>query len=105
MIYPGSVTSGPEAVPDPATTTLTFTWEDTSSEDSYELKVYDAFGVETWTIPVPRVTGAGPATFDYAGPALVPGMYYQWRVAALDHSTPAAVLTRTEDLLGVFYLE
>ena len=51
----------------------------------------------------PKKTGAGSATLDYAGPPLETGMYYQFRVAAVD--TGGAVISRTEDLLGVFYLE
>ncbi len=79
-----------------------FSWADDSSEDFYAVVVYDAFGNEVWAdLDVPRVTGGGVAEVDYAGPALTPGMYYQWR--ATSHRVAGPIST-TEDLLGVFYI-
>lgn len=95
----GPGADGPEGV-DPAA--LTFTWQDDSSEDFYALVVYDAFGNEVWAVPdVPRVTGGGVVEVDYAGPALTPGMYYQWRATSHRDTGP---ISTTEDLLGVFYV-
>jgi len=98
MFGPGA--EGPEAVTDASA--LVFSWADDSSEDFYAVVVYDAFGNEVWADPdVPRVTGGGVAEVDYAGPALTPGMYYQWR--ATSHRVAGPIST-TEDLLGVFYI-
>jgi len=97
MYGPGA--DGPEEV-DPAA--LTFSWEDDSSEDFYALVVYDAFGTEVWDASnLPRHTGAGNVEVDYAGPALTPGMYYQWRATSHRDTGP---ISTTEDLLGVFFV-
>jgi hypothetical protein len=79
----------------------TFSWKDDSSEESYELEVIDAFGEVIWAATMPGVSGSNP-TLDYGGPALQPGMYYQFRVTSLSNSgVPRA---RTEDLEGVFFV-
>ncbi|RMG98044.1 MAG: hypothetical protein D6705_07085 [Deltaproteobacteria bacterium] len=97
MVGPGA--DGPEAV-DPSN--VVFSWADDSSEDYYTLAVYDAFGNEVWSVPdVPRVTGSATVDVAYAGPALEPGMYYQWRAESWRDSGP---ISTTEDLLGVFYV-
>ena len=72
---------------------------DDSSEDEYQISVFDAFGNEVWTATEPRHTGDNPAV-PYGGP-LETGMYYQFRVTSMKNGTP---ISRTEDLLGVFYL-
>jgi len=98
MFGPGA--EGPEAVADASA--LVFSWKDDSSEDFYAVVVYDAFGNEVWDYPdAPRVTGGEVVEVDYAGPALTPGMYYQWR--ATSHRVAGPIST-TEDLLGVFYI-
>lgn len=98
MFGPGA--EGPEAVEDASA--LTFSWADDSSEDFYAIVVYDAFGNEVWADPaVPRVTGGGVVDVDYAGPALTPGMYYQWRATSHRDTGP---ISTTEDLLGVFFI-
>ncbi len=97
IVGPG--VDGPEAVTDPPT----FTWVDGANEDHYELVVLNAMGELVWEdLAVPKVTGEVNATMAYAGPALEAGMYYQFRVAAIDNG--GAVAARTEDLRGVFYL-
>lgn len=104
MVGPGA--DGPEAVDDPST--LTFIWMDDSSEDGYEIAVYDAFGELVWTDPaVPRVTGADTVEVAYPSDAtpLQPGMYYQWRaVSYRSHGGINGPISTTEDLLGVFYI-
>jgi hypothetical protein len=75
------------------------TWVDDSSEDAYELVVYDAFGTLVWEAPVDRATGENPAV-TYAGPQLEAGMYYQFRVTSIKDGAP---ISQTEDLRGVFY--
>lgn len=84
----------------------TLTWADDSSEEWYEVRVFDAFGNEVWNdLMVPSVNGNKQVTVDYAGP-LDPGMYYQFRVSSWSESGngEAAPLSATEDLRGVFFL-
>ena len=85
----------------------TFTWADDSGEDQYLVEVFDAFGQRTWMTTIPAVSGGTPSVA-YAGPALVPGMYYQYRVTSSKMnggSGQRCELARTEDLRGVFYLQ
>ncbi len=92
---------GPGALgPDEVTEAPTFEWADDSSEDNYELLVFDAFGDEVWSdLNVPRVTGAPTVTRAYEGPALEPGMVYQFRATSIKAGAP---ISQTEDLKGVF---
>ncbi len=86
----------PEEVSEP----FDLSWEDDSSEDGYDLVVFDALGNETWQksgIVGPK--GNAPVTVAYAGPALEPGMYYQFRATSIKGGVPIAA---TEDLRGVF---
>jgi hypothetical protein len=77
-----------------------FEWEDDSSEDKYQLQVFDALGNLTWEdLSVPGVSGAQTVKRSYGGPALVPGMIYQFRATSLKKGVP---LSSTEDLKGVF---
>lgn len=78
----------------------TFSWTDDSSEDQYHVEVFDAFGNLVWEQTVEGVSGGDP-TLAYGGPALVPGMYYQFRVTSIKDGTP---ISRTEDLEGVFFV-
>lgn len=101
VVSPGA--DGPEAV----TEAPTLTWVDDSSEDYYELVVYDALGNLVWEVPdVPRVTGAGNVEVTYAGPPLENGMYYQFRATSVkDAQGGPAKISRTEDLKGIFVYE
>jgi len=91
---------GPGAVQiEQAASPVTFVWQDDSSEDAYTLEVFDNFGTQVWTSPVPSVSGSGNVSMVYGGPALTSGNYYQFRATSLHGGVP---LTRTEDLLGVF---
>lgn len=94
IIGPGA--NGPEMV----TSTPTFRWIDDSSEDRYDLTVFDARGTAIWTY-TDRSGAADPAV-TYAGPALQSGMYYQFRVLSI--KDPDEELSRTEDLKGVFFV-
>ncbi len=95
IISPGSTQ------PEEVTGTPTFRWVDDSSEDWYDLIVYDAFGAVVWSDDsVPRVSG-GDVSVVYGGPALSPGMYYQFRATSMRARGP---ISMTEDLLGVFFL-
>lgn len=87
--------------------TPVFTWKDDSSEDFYSVVVYDSFGNLVWENPdVAAVSGGGDASVPYEGPALEPGMYYQWRATAWRSpgGTPGPI-AKTEDLRGVFFLQ
>ncbi len=75
-------------------------WEDDSSEDGYELVVYDALGDVAWTHTEPGHSGSDPSV-TYGGP-LEPGMYYQVKVRSMKSGTP---ISQTEDLAGVFFVD
>jgi len=92
IVSPGA--TGPEMV----TAAPTFTWLDDSSEDRYAITVFDSFGKIVWE----GGTLKSVVTLAYGGPALTPGMYYQFRVASI--KDPSTVISRSEDLKGVFYL-
>ena len=86
----------PEAIAAP----MTAVWEDDSSEVKYELKVFDAFGNLAWEVSdVPEVNGDEDVTVPYAGPALAPGMIYQFRATSFRREGP---ISHTEELRGVF---
>jgi hypothetical protein len=100
VVSPGA--TGPEAV----TGAPTFSWKDDSSEDGYEIRVYDTFGKLVWEkLDVARVTGGGNVSQAYAGPALTPG-YYQFRATSWrDKSGGKTYISATEDLKGVFIVK
>lgn len=82
------------------TGTPSFVWVDDSSEDRYEVRLYDAFGNLIWeNAQVPSVNGGQNVTVPYAGPALTAGMVYQYRATSVRKECP---ISRTEDLRGVF---
>ena len=81
--------------------TPSFVWADDSGEDHYEVVVFDAFGHLVWEkTDVPGVSGDKEVTVAYGGPALEPGLLYQFRATSIKNSGSA--LARTEDLRGVF---
>jgi hypothetical protein len=84
-----------------------FTWADDSSEDGYELRVYDAFGeLLLEDVDVPRVTGSETVSYTWQDAALEPGMIYQFRVLSFHdpsgNETQRSYISATEDLRGVF---
>lgn len=87
------------------TGTPTFTWADDASEQNYVVDVFDSFGQNVWNTTIPSVSGGTP-TVTYAGPTLVLGMYYQFRVTSTrkDGTGKTCEISRTEDLRGVFYV-
>ncbi|MEZ4426411.1 MAG: hypothetical protein R3A51_01825 [Nannocystaceae bacterium] len=91
-------------VPEHVAGAPTFIFADDSSENFYYLTVYDALGRLTWEDPmVPRVTGSPTVEVPYGGEALLPGMYYQFRVTSWKDGNPEpSPISRTEDLRGVF---
>jgi hypothetical protein len=98
----GPGVDGPEAV----TEKPTLVWVDDSSEDWYDVRVFDALGNEVWSsLMVSSVSGEENVSLAYEGP-LDAGMYYQFRVSswrAPGGMDPAPIAT-TEDLRGVFFL-
>lgn len=104
--------TGALAVIDPGATsaqmvtgTPTFSWADDSSEDQYLVEMFDSYGEQVWTKTMDGVSGSTP-TMAYDGPALAPGMYYQFRVTSsrLTTQTTRCNISRTEDLKGVFFV-
>ncbi len=103
IISPGA--SGQEAVSNPPT----FTWDDDSSEDEYQVTVFDSFGNIVWETSIDGVSGSDPSvTYDVDGTgagtatALEADMFYQFRATSLKDGVP---ISQTEDLKGVFFLE
>lgn len=82
----------------------TFSWADDSSEDGYEVYVFDALGNEVHMGELGPVTGSMPVTYTWTGAMLEPGMVYQFR--AYSYRAPMGgartYISATEDLLGVF---
>jgi hypothetical protein len=92
---------GPEVVTTP---TPEFVWADDSGERSYVLHVYDAFGALVYEAAMlPAVSGSRDVRHRYAGPALTPGMFYQFKAWSISNS--GSRLSTTEDLRGVFVYE
>jgi hypothetical protein len=87
-----------------------FTWADDSSEDGYELRVFDAFGELVYeALDLPRVNGSATVTHTWREAELEPGMIYQFRVMSFREGRGAtggrAYISATEDLRGVFQIE
>ncbi len=98
LVMDGPGADGPEEVDDP----LVFTWMDDSSEDGYELVVFDAYGETFWKDTLDSVSGDEWVEFEYDGPSLDDEMYYQWRATSVRDGEP---ISATEDLRGVFYID
>jgi len=81
--------------------TPSFVWGDDSSEDHYEVRVFDAFGEKIWEdLAVPGVSGSKTVTHAYGGDPLIPGMIYQFRATSI--AGDGVPISQTEDLRGVF---
>lgn len=80
----------------------TLRWADDSSEDFYELKVYNAYGELVWEKTVPK--SQEDLAIPYEGP-LQDGMYYQFRVTSWRQpgNKDPSPISSTEDLRGVFF--
>lgn len=83
------------------TGTPTLSWQDDSSEDEYDIVVLNALGKVVWEHTILGGVSSGTPELVYGGPALEPGMYYQFRVTSLKNGVP---LSRSEDLRGVFFV-
>jgi len=99
-------TLGPGAdAPEAVTAKPDLVWQDDSSEDGYDLRVFDALGNEVWkSLGLPAVKGNSNVVVPYEGP-LDPGMYYQFRVTSWrDSKGTQTPISTSEDLRGVFFL-
>jgi len=87
-----------------STTSPVFTWADDSSEDGYELYVFDAFGTLAYMdLGVARVSGGTTVSATWSGAPLVEGMIYQFRAYSWrDRTGGRTYISGTEDLRGVF---
>jgi hypothetical protein len=100
-----AITSPGAGHPEAVTAAPMLIWADDSSEDWYEVRVFDAFGDEVWSVlDVPGVSGSATVELQYAGP-LEPGMYHQFRVTSWRQAGagPASAISTTEALQGVFF--
>lgn len=83
------------------TATPVLSWADDSSEDEYEVVVFDAFGSLVFQTIIPGVSGGDPSV-TYAGVPLQVGMFYQWKATSIKDGGPISL---TEDLKGVFFFQ
>jgi hypothetical protein len=83
---------------------VTLTWADDSSEDGYELRVYDALGALVHEdTEVARMTGSPTVAYALDASKYQPGMLYQFRVWSWrDRKGDRAYISASEDLKGVF---
>lgn len=90
--------------PDVVTEPPTFVFEDDSSEDYYQVIVYNAVGNIVWDATnIPGGSGGGAVEVAYAGDPLESGMYYQFRATSIrDKNGTITAISRTEDLRGLF---
>lgn len=79
--------------------TPVFTWADDTSEDAYEVRLFDVHGQKVWETVLPGASGAPSVSLTYAGPPLTPKMLYQFRATSKKSSS---FLSQTEDLEGAF---
>lgn len=86
--------------------TPTFEFDDDSSEDYYIVRVFDVFGALHWeNAMVPGVSGDPTVKVPYEGPALTPGLYYQFRALSMRDKGGGTAISITEDLRGVFLVK
>lgn len=101
-----AVTSPGKDRPEVVSATPTFVFADDASEDRYIVRVFDVFGGLVWEdTMVPGVMGSATVEVPYAGPALTPGMYYQFRATSARDKGGGSAISQTEDLRGVFIVE
>lgn len=84
------------------TGTPKFTWKPYSSAKSYELRVFDSQGTVVWE-NLAVTPGTGDVSVTYAGPALTPGLVYQWRATAKGNA--GNPISNTEELRGLFSVQ
>jgi hypothetical protein len=86
-----------------------FVWADDSSEDGYELRVFDSLGALVHeALDIPRVSGGGRVEYTWNDADVEPGEIYQFRVWSWRAKSGAASRTyvsASEDLRGTFQIE
>jgi len=103
-----AVTSPGAEAPEQVTTPPTLTWADDSSEDGYEVRLFDTFGNEIWKkTDIPSVSGAKTVTTTVPADVMFKaGQYYQFRAFSWKNDGGKAggktYISATEDLRGVF---
>lgn len=101
IVSPGAM--GVEAI---STMSPMFVWRDDSSEDGYEVRVFDAFGTMVHeNTMVPSVSGGSNVTYTWTGATLQSGMIYQFRALSFRNRGGGGgrtYISATEDLKGVF---
>ncbi len=100
MVSPGASDAVEEVSAAP-----TFSWKPYSSAKTYGLVVFSALGVKIWeNLSVLDAKNAeGNIALPYSGPALKPGVVYQWRVIAKGNAQNP--ISMTEDLKGLFQIK
>ena len=94
---------GADGLEEISSATPTLSWADDSSEDGYEIAVFDAFGEEIWRSQLGPVSGHPSVDVIYEGPALEAGMVYQFRAwSQREKNGLITAISATEDLKGVF---
>ena len=113
VVSPGAATPGQTEAP-VATAGLTFRWDDDSGEDFYGIEVFDAFGARLWgsepskTVEPTVKAAKNTTSLPYAGPALIPGGTYQWRITSYkcnvsqNPCTDLDPISSSENLRGIF---
>jgi hypothetical protein len=88
----------------PGSTSLSFS--DDSSEDGYELRVYDGFGsLVHENTALPRVSGGATVQYTLDTSGFTRGMLYQFRAVSYREAKSARTyISATEDLKGVFQI-
>jgi hypothetical protein len=87
---------------------IDLSWADDSSENGYELRVYDAFGTLVHEdAMIPSKSGTDKVSYTLDGASFVPGMLYQfrvwsWRMTA--KQMKRSYISASEDLRGVFQI-
>ncbi len=81
-----------------------FVFADDSSEDRYDIVLFDALGTLTFEASVDGQSGNQRVTVPYTGPALTPGMIYQYRATSVKTQGAGgeSAISATEDLKGTF---
>lgn len=89
--------------------TINLTWADDSSENGYELRVYDALGtVVHENTMIPSVSGGDKVQYPLDAASFAPGMLYQFRVwswRTKAHQTARTYIAASEDLRGAFEIK
>jgi hypothetical protein len=100
---------GAQGVEEVAAGMINLSWADDSSEDGYELRVYDAFGaVVHENTMIAGVSGGDKVQYALDASKFAPGMLYQFRVWSFrskPKQTMRSYISASEDLCGVFQIE